>query len=184
MSIKLKTATVRFTGVKPLLFDRYPGSNQAKLEPVDKVYWSKDGKAVIPAINVYSALSAENTKSVTKMFFGKQAKPIGMAIQNGLVIQDHEIPITKKGDPVLRDDFDKHFEVIEHVARINKSGTAVPNPKERPMLDVPWEIEFAIQFLPSGELTWDVMCQCFDFCGVIGLGTYRPLFGGFTVHID
>lgn len=179
----LKTANVKFMGVKPLLFDRYPGSNQAVLEPIDKVYWSKSGFAVLPQINLYSGLAAENTKSVAKMFHGKKAKPIGMAIQNGLGIDELEIPILRDGKKVLRKNFEKDWEVVHHVARINKNGTAIPNPKERPMLDLPWSLEFNIRFAPSGELTWEVMQQAFQYLGIIGIGTYRPLFGGFTVLI-
>lgn len=183
MSLKLKKAHVKFTGVKPLLFDRYAGSNEAKLEPIDKVYWHNE-RAVMPQINIYSALSAENSKSVAKMYFGKKAKPIGMAIQNGLMIDTDFIPILQDGEEVLAKDFGKRFTIEHHVARINKSGTAIPNPKERPSLDVPWTLEFGIQFIPNGELTWEVMQQCFQYCGVIGLGTYRPLYGGFSVEIE
>lgn len=186
MSIKLRKASVKFVGCKPLLFDRYTGSNEAKPEPVDKVYWHKSGEDVLaymPQINIYSALSAENTKSVAKMYFGKKAKPIGMAINNSLVIDTHPILITQHGQPVRQQDFDSAFTVEHHVARINKSGTAIPNPKERPCLETPWELNFDIRFSPSGELTWEVMQQCFDYCGIIGLGTYRPLYGGFRVEV-
>lgn len=182
MSKKLKTANVTFKGIKPLLFDRYGGSNESKLEPIDKVYW-RDGIAVMPQINIYSALSAENTKSVAKMFFGKKAKPIGMAINNCLIIDQAYIPITQNGKQVKYEEFEKKFEILHHVARINKAGTAIPNPKERPCLDTPWEINFGVQFIPSGDLTWDVMQQCFDYAGVIGLGTYRPLYGGYQVTV-
>lgn len=182
MSKKLITASVTFEGVKPLLFDRYTGSNEAKPEPIEKVYWH-DGIAVMPQINIYSALSAENTKSVAKMYYDRKAKKIGMAIQNGLMIEEPYIPILKDGKQIKKSDFDSVFEVVEHVARINKSGTAIPNPKTRPMLDTPWSISFKIKFIQNGELTWDVMQDCFEYCGVIGLGTYRPLYGGFNVRV-
>jgi hypothetical protein len=183
MSTTMVQTTVKYTGVKPLLFDRYAG-NEARLEPIDKVYWGRDKTAIIPQVNIYSALAAENTKSVAKMFYGKKAKPVGMAIQNGLVINEDELQILKEGDPIHCDDFDKHFEVVRHVARINKSGTAIPNPKERPQLDIPWSLSFSITFIPNGEVNWEVMQQCFHYAGIIGLGTYRPLFGGFTVEFE
>lgn len=182
--MNVKEATVKFTGVKPILFDRYQGSNEAKPEPVEKVYWSKkDRIAVIPQVNLYSCLAAENTKSVAKMFYGRKAKPIGMAIQNGLIVTEHEIPILKDGKQIHEENFEEDFDIVYHVARINKAGTAIPNPKERPMLDTPWTMEFNIRFLPSGDLTWDVMKQAFDYAGLIGMGTYRPLYGGFSVEV-
>ena len=183
MSATLKKAVVKFIGTKPLLFDRYGGTNDSKLELIDKVYWSKDGFAVMPQINIYSALSAENTKSVAKMFFGKRAKAIGLSINNSLNIVEPYPFIFKDGERIHRDDFEKHFTKATHVARINKSGTAIPNPKERPCLDTPWEIQFNLEFVSTLELTWEVMKQCFEYCGMIGLGTYRPLYGGFKTEI-
>jgi len=184
MSASLKKASVRFIGTKPLLFDRYGGTNDSKLELIEKVYWSKEGFAVMPQINIYSALSAENTKSVAKMFFGKKAKSIGMSINNSLnIVQPYPL-ILKDGKKIAKDDFEKQFTKAFHVARINKSGTAIPNPKERPMLDTPWEVFFDVEFVSTLDLTWEVMKQCFDFCGMIGLGTYRPLYGGFRTEIE
>jgi hypothetical protein len=118
------------------------------------------------------------------MFFGKKAKPIGMAINNCLIIDEQFIPLLHDGKNITPDEFDDHFQIVHHVARINKSGTAIPNPKERPCLETPWSLKFGIRFIPSGDLTWEVMQQCFDYAGVIGLGTYRPLYGGFEVKIE
>ncbi|WP_461522020.1 hypothetical protein [Porticoccus sp.] len=178
----IKTANVKFIGRKPLLFDRYT-DNDTKLAPIDKVYWF-DNRAVIPQINIYSGLCAEVTKSVAKMFFGKKAKPIGMAISNQLIIEEEFIPLTNdKGEFFSHENFERDFEVLHHVARINKGGVAIPNPKERPSLPLPWQLSFQIQFIPAGDVTWSVMQQCFEYLGVIGLGTYRPLFGGFRTEI-
>lgn len=184
MTSNVMQGRVKFNGVRPLLFDRYAGSNEAKLDPIDKVYWSQEGLAVIPSINVYSGLVAENSKSVCKMYFGKKAKPIGMAIMNQFKIEQFEIPLLHDGKTISQDDFDSTFEIKHHVARINKAGTAIPNPKERPMLDTPWSIEFDYQFIrdAQSDVNWDVMEQSLSNLGMIGLGTYRPLFGGFTVE--
>ena len=52
--------TVRLRGLTPIMFDRYPGDNDTKLEVWQKLYFlPDDGKTlVLPAANVMSFLSA------------------------------------------------------------------------------------------------------------------------------
>lgn len=178
-------AKITLKGLRPLLFDRYAG-NEAKLLPIDKVYWNKDGTAVMPAINLYSGLTAENSKSVCKMFYGKKAKPMGVSVANQLRIEAYEIPLLYEDKEISRDDFDDKFTVVNHVARINKAGTAIPNPKERPQLDIPWSLSFDVAFtaIANSEVNWDVMIQMFDQLGTLGLGTYRPLYGQFNMSME
>lgn len=177
----MKNATVRLIGLKPLLFDRYSGSNNSKPEPVEKVYWSQAGEACIPTINLYSSLSAENTKSVAKMFYGKNAKPIAMAVNNWLNIHQHEMILTRNGKPFHLDSFESDFQVVHHVARLPKG---IPNPKVRPLLPTPWECTFDLDFMPTPDCPWDVLVKMLQQAGTIGLGTYRPLYGTYQVEIE
>lgn len=175
-----KTGKVILTGVKPLLFDRYMGSNDAKPEPIEKVYWTQDGEACLPTLNLYSSLTAENTKSVAKMFYGRNAKKVGMAVNSFLYIPETELTLKREGKPFHIDNFDKQFEVVEHVARLDKG---IPNPKVRPMLRAPWTTEFSFEFTSSPDCSWEVMVKMFQQAGIIGLGTYRPIFGTYRVQV-
>ncbi len=177
----MKTATVHLIGNKPLLFDRYLGSNDAKPEPIEKVYWTVAGEACLPSINLFSSLSAENTKSVTKQFYGRNAKKIGMAINSFLNIRQYEIVLERNGVRFHRDNFGSDFEVVKHVARLDKG---IPNPKVRPMLHLPWQATFDIEFVPTADCTWEVLVKILQQAGSIGLGTYRPVFGTYRVQID
>lgn len=178
--MRLIEAHVTMTGTRPLLFDRYAG-NDAKLDPVDKCYWA-GGVAVIPQANLYSGLSAENTKSVVKIYGDiRKAKAKGMAINQALMIRQFDIPILRDGVQITRDDFDDVFQIVQHVARVAKG---IPNPKTRPMLPLPWSIEYDIEFMETPELTWTEMRGMLLKLGSLGLGTFRPLYGGSTVLIE
>ena len=169
------------TGRRPLLFDRYPGDNDSKLEPIEKVYWDRQGFLSIPVINIYSALTAENSKSAVKMH-GKKAKTVAAAVNSYLVIEGGEyILITRDGDKIHKDRFGELFTIVNHVARLSKG---IPNPKERPMLDTPWKIQFDIEFEPTPECSWTTLIKLFEQMGTNGLGTFRPMYGSSDVNIS
>ncbi|TXH55521.1 MAG: hypothetical protein E6Q97_08700, partial [Desulfurellales bacterium] len=148
---RLHIAKVILIGLKPLLFDQYLGSNDIKSTAIEKVYWDREGFACIPALNLFSALTAENTKSVCKQFYGTRAKKIGMAINSYLNIKQHTLTLERSGEKIHRDNFDSAFEIIKHVARLDKG---IPNPKERPMLATPWSTSCDIEFYEYGDCAW------------------------------
>jgi hypothetical protein len=66
------------------------------------------------------------------------------------------------------------------VARLDKG---IPNPKERPTLPTPWEIEFTLQILPNQEIKEQEIKNLFEEGGLaIGLGTFRGVYGKFAVR--
>jgi len=71
---------------------------------------------------------------------------------------------------------------MSHVARVKKGNLSVPNPKERPVLSLPWNIEFDMTLLETNELSENVLRKLFEVGGLaIGLGTFRGVFGKFVV---
>src|SRR3972149_5371660 len=74
MSVKINKPTdiitrkVQLVGTKPIMFDRYAGDNNTKLEPWQKLYLQPGDSRVlgIPAANIMSFLSAHNTNSAPK----------------------------------------------------------------------------------------------------------------------
>src|SRR3954471_23544560 len=61
------TRKVNLIGLTEIMFDRYPGDNDTKLEPWQKLYFAQDQKTlVLPADNIMSFLSAQNTDSAPK----------------------------------------------------------------------------------------------------------------------
>jgi len=79
---------------------------------------------------------------------------------------------------------DRVAEIKVHysVAKIMKGKLSVPNPKERPMLDLPWELKFNLELVESPELNENLLKKLFEKGGIaIGLGTFRGVFGKFKV---
>lgn len=180
--------SVTLEGVKEIMFDRYAGDNNTRLEPWQKLYYEKPDSTVIgiPAINLMSFLSAHNTNSAPKRLRdARKYKAIANACLSFVDIEPNFIPLMKEGKPIkfgkFENDVDKTSGVYIHraVARLEKG---IPNPKERPVLPLPWSISFTLKLYPTREITEQDLINLFDEGGrAIGLGTWRGMFGKFIV---
>jgi len=191
---KTKTCRVKIVGLLPLMFDRYAGDNKTQLEPQDKLYLDRDRTdpdggipVYLPSLNIASFLSATNTTSAPKVVFdAKTYKRVGMALASSVLINEQKIPITRNGEPILFYGLDENqrddragIHIEHHVARV-KGG--IPNPKERPVIELPWEIEFSMSVFPNPELSEDLLVQVFSKGGMtVGFGTFRPFYGKFEL---
>jgi hypothetical protein len=165
------------------MFDRYGGDNKTKLPDLEKMYLNTDGQCGIPVLNVFSLLSAENTPSVAKRFYGKQGRDVAQGIKSFCNIESNG------SDPlfaVLEDEDGKpwHFKdsrikVLDHVARLPKG---IPNPKTRPMIPTGWRAVFKFE-LQRNELVNELTLRAMvEQGGILGLGTFRPIFGRYAVE--
>lgn len=178
-NLKTKQIKVTLTGLTPILFDRYSGSNKKQLSIMDKVYL-KDNIMVLPSINILSFLSAENTESAPQRVIGRGYKKVCKACQSFVTISPYEIPFFRNGMKLNVNDAD--LKVHHAVAKVMKGKLAVPNPKERPMLDLPWELKFELTLLETDDLDENLLKELFEKGGMaIGLGTFRGVFGKFCV---
>ena len=170
-------------GIRPILFDRYGGDNKTKLDTKDKGYLSANGDYHIPVINVFSMLSAQNTASVAKRFYGKQGREVALGVMSFVNIEANEgddpmmAPIKDVTGKIYnqKDDRIKH---IQHVARL-KCGSA--NPKDRPMIPKDWSVSFKFELQENGMLNLATLKKMVEQGGILGLGTFRPIFGRFSV---
>ena len=169
---------VQLEGLRPLMFDRYAGDNNTQLPVAEKMYLGKDGALMMPALNILSLLVAENTKSVCRQFFGKNGKTIALGISSYTSINPFDIPICDDGGPIRFTGWNEQISQAKHVARV-KGG--IPNPKERPVLALPWRIEFAVEYIENKFCTLENLRQAFDMGGTLGLGTFRPMFGRYQL---
>lgn len=160
------------------MFDRYPGDNNTSLPPNEKMYLDDSLHLIIPAINLYSMLAAENTKSVCRQFFGKTGKNIALGIASYTTVDPFEILVCDDNGPVTFRGFNDQIKVHKSVARL-KGG--IPNPKERPVLSLPWYIEFDVSYIENKLCTLDNLRQAFTMGGILGLGAFRPYFGRYEV---
>ena len=135
MATNNKTIKVQLNGIRPLMFDRYAGDNSTSLPNAEKMYLTDDRQLIIPALNVLSLLAAENGKSVAKVFFGKNWRNIALGISSYTNVNPFEIPVLDDDGPIYFEGFNQQISVHKSVARLAKG---IPNPKERPLLALPW----------------------------------------------
>lgn len=171
---------VRLVGIRPIMFDRYAGDNKTKLAPEQQLYLSPDSTVVLPAANVMSFLGAQNTESACKRFAGKGWRAAAAAVTSFVMIDPDPIPLLRNGKPLKFAGFDRDgFYIHRAVARLPKG---IPNPKERPVVSLPWEMQFALQLTANSDVDEAFVMRLFEQGGIsIGFGTYRGVYGKFQV---
>jgi len=177
MNTRIKIS-VQLTGLRPLMFDPYAGDNNTRLQPHEMMYLDKQQRLMLPALNLYSMMCAENTKSVCRQFMGKAGKTIALGIAGYTTIDPFEIPICDNNGPVTFTGFNEQIYVHRAVARL-KNG--IPNPKARPTLALPWYVAFSVLYLENKYCTLENLRQVFQMGGSLGLGTFRPFFGTYEL---
>jgi len=178
---------VTLKGFMPIMFDRYPGDNKTVLEPEQLMYFMPDGRTLcIPAANISSFLSAQNTTSAAKLLGGKVYKKLAMSLLAFVQLSPMTIPLCRNGEPIVfngfTNDVDEEADIYvdRRVARLDRG---VPNPKARPVVNLPWDLSFTLRLIKNDEFDETLLRQFFMKGGIaLGLGTYRGLFGKFIVE--
>jgi hypothetical protein len=177
--------TVHLRGLTPIMFDRYPGDNDTKLEPWQKLYLAgENGRTIcLPSANIMSFLSAQNTDSAPKRLLdSRKYKAFAQACGSFVTIEPRMIPFRRdgKGEIVFGklvgdEDAESGVYVDRQVARLEKG---VPNPKVRPVLPLPWELHFQLTLHPNRHIQEQQVINIFtEGLIAIGLGTFRGQFG-------
>ena len=186
------TRRIRLRGFTEIMFDRYPGDNKTRLEWHQKIYLRPGtDQLVLPAMNIISFFTAHNTNSAPKRLRDKRKyKEICNAILSFCKIQgvdgdEININFTRNGESSTVGTFGKERDeqsglyLHRSVARLDKG---VPNPKERPVLPLPWELEFDLIIYPNKEIKEQEIKNLLSEGGMaIGLGTFRGIFGKFVI---
>jgi hypothetical protein len=183
------TRRVTLVGLTDIMFDRYPGDNDTKLEPHQKLYLEPGASRVIglPSLNIMSFLSAHNTNSAPKRLRDKRKyKDIANAMLSFVSIREQFIPLLRKGKPIVFGKFEGDRDPISgcyvhrSVARLDKG---IPNPKVRPVVPLDWSIQFTVDIFPNREIKETDILNLIEEGGrAIGLGTFRGVFGKFRVE--
>jgi hypothetical protein len=185
-----QTWAVTLTGTRPIIFDRYAGSNDTKLQWWEKVYLIPGTRTLsIPSLNLMSFFSAHNTNSAPKRLRDKRKyKDIANACLAFLTIDPEWIPITRHGQQIdlgtPGDQKDEQSGLYRRfdVARLDKG---IPNPKDRAVLPMPWELKFEMRLQRNQEIQEaEIKNLLIEGGQAIGIGTFRGVFGKFTVEID
>jgi hypothetical protein len=180
---------VTLQGTRPVMFDRYSGSNKLQLERQNKMYLKEDGTIYLPSLNLLSFLSATNTESAPKLFLpSKEYRGVASALASAVAITPDEIPFTRNGKVLKFGEFEElasgelvdkksGVHMTEYVARV-KCG--IPHPNKRPVLPLPWTLEFDLFVGAHEELSEQLIEDLFTKGGLfLGIGTFRKVFGKF-----
>lgn len=184
--------TVCLKGMAPVMFDRYPGDNSTQLDWWQKVYQAPGSNIVsLPTMNIVSLLSSHNTNSAPKRLRDKRKyKDIANACLSFVMIESKDdsqfIHFLRDGKPITmgsisQEDRDKVSGIYLHtaVARLDKG---IPNPKRRPVLPLPWSLEFCLTILPNREIKEQEVRNLIAEAGMaIGIGTFRGVFGKYVI---
>lgn len=187
---------VHVEGVSGVMFNRFIDMT-SEHTPDEKMHLELvDGKKLLcwPSENVMSFLGARSGgKSCAAKFMGKKAGPYYDAVLASVVIEPEYIPITKEGKRVefhgWRDEEDKAsgLKIAHHKAIVVKNKALIPVPQARPVLALPWEMDFSVSWFSANEakITRALLEDWFMRGGLaVGFGSYRPRFGRFLVTFD
>ena len=179
---------VKIAKPSDLITRQVAGDNSTKLEAWQKLYFQPGDSKVIglPALNFMSFLTAHNTTSAPKRLRDARTfKKTCNACLSFVSVDPSFIPFSRGGKPVVfgrfESDVDPESGVYIHrsVARLDKG---IPNPKERPVLPLPWALEFELTIFPNREIKETELLNIIEEGGrALGLGTFRGLFGKFYV---
>ena len=191
-SSKKVTRWVTLNGVREIMFDRYAGDNKTKLAWHQKIYLMPHSNILcLPVANILSFLSAHNTNSAPKRLRDKRAyKDIANACLSFVLIDGDpsspgNIPFLRNGKPITVGEFGEESDPVSglyvhrSVARLEKG---IPNPKERAVLPLEWQLRFRLTVLKNDEIKEQEVKNLIEEGGTaIGLGTFRGVFGKFEV---
>lgn len=181
------TINVSLEGLTPILFDRYSGDNKTQLEPQDKLYRDEKDGLCLPSENLKSFLSAENTTSIAKRFLdSREYRKVSQAFGSYISVEPFRIPLVRPGkkkgewEQIRWEGWNKNgITIHESVARL-KGG--IPNPKVRPMVALPWSLNFKLLVIENDEFPMNLLESLVRKGGIaIGLGTFRGTYGKFDV---
>lgn len=177
------TRNVHIRGLTDIMFDRYPGDNDTKLEPAQKLYLGIDGATIcLPSANIMSFLSAQNTDSAPKRLLdSRKYKQFALACGSFVQVTPRMIPFTRDGQPIKFGKFVGEVDATSGVyidRRVARLEKGIPNPKVRPVLPMPWELEFTLELFPNRQIQEQQLMNIFtEGLVCLGLGTFRGQFG-------
>jgi hypothetical protein len=74
-------------------------------------------------------------------------------------------------------------EIVYDKAIVKKGSLAIPSEKQRPILHLPWSLAFQVELFQNQDLNEATLRRLFEEGGImIGLGTYRGVYGKFIVE--
>jgi len=183
--LEIKTHNIRLNGLSDIMFDQFFAQEKDNRPPEQKFYLDKGDKVVLPSENINSFLFSEKG-GCASTFEGKKRKDFIRMGQSHIIIKPTLIPFTRNGKPIIFTKFDdKTFYVSKFapVVKMSGGGFIKQNMKLRPVLKLPWTLNFQIDVIDNNLIDENRLYNWFSQGGIlIALGTYRPRFGRFSIE--
>lgn len=184
MNDSLVRRNVTLSFVVPIMFDRFGGDINRRLEPEEKFYFANDQKTlVLPAANLKSFLvygGGRQDPAVKILSASGTWKTEATIIAGSVLITPDKIPFTRDGEPVVFEGFGKNG--IQMDERKAGGGSHPPEMVRRPMVELPLELNFDVQIYTSEKCSEQQIRELFSRGGIaVGLGAFRTEFGKFVV---
>lgn len=186
--LKIEDISVTLEGLSDIMFDPFHGQEKDTKPPEQKFYMAEGNVISLPSENVFAFLFSEtNPPGCAKSFEGKGSKEYIRMGQAHVVIEPFLIPFCRDGGDIKFGGFDdKSCYVSEFAPRTKLGSLSIKqNVKLRPVLMLPWTLKCTIRLVENPKVDKVRLFNWFARGGIlIGLGTYRPRFGRFTVRFD
>lgn len=182
--MKTTDIKIKLSGLSDIMFDRFIDYSTEKRPAEQKLYLTDGNIVSLPSENIDSFLWGEYPQGCARKFEGKSGKNYTNIGLGHVFIKPGIIPFTVKGKPINFEKFDgKKFRIYERGGRQRKGSLSIKSEaKPRPVLCLPWELEFELSVVQNPLIDSTKLLNWFKAGGVmLGLGTYRPKYGRFEV---
>lgn len=178
---KILTKKLRLNGVTPIMLDPFLGQEEIPVE--QKFYFGDDGKTLIlPNSNILGFLNSQKVHSCLRLFVKSTEYQIrSNEIKGCIAILPAQIPFMNHRKPIQFTGWNDKIIVDRRMTYPNKKTRLMTS---RPVINLPWSLEFDLAINPTDFITEDRILDWFNRGGFqVGLGAHRPLFGRFNAEV-
>jgi hypothetical protein len=185
--MKIFNIDVGLEGIADIMFDKFIDHSKEPRPADQKLYLVEGNKVVLPAMNIKAFLFNQKGNSCATKFEGKLRNNYISIGESHVSISPQNIPfLDNKGNPTIFSDFnDGVFYVVtaSPTTKLPGGGIIKQPAKPRPVLKLPWKLDFQIHLVKNDLINEGKLHNWFDGGGIlIALGTYRPTYGRFRVY--
>jgi len=179
---------VKLIGETPMVFQRYIDNQEHP--PQELLYLDEHGDLYIPGGNILGFFTNATSGTGCAATFGAKGSKgelIRLA-QSYLTVQPDIIPFLRNGNRIrfggfaqgATVDHESGIRVLTNTAWVHKGKERIPQARRRPVLDLPWTLEFELHLIPFGQLSFNLIDGWMERGGrEICLGAFRPFYGKF-----
>jgi len=185
--MQINKIDVHIEGIADIMFDKFFDHSKEQRPPDQKLYLSTGNTTGLPSLNINAFLFNQKGNSCATKFEGKKRNDYISVGQSHVAISPQFIPFKNdKGKDIVFTDFNDGLFYVATIAPTTKlpgGGIIKQEAKPRPVLRLPWYLEFQINLVENNLINENKLHNWFESGGIlIGLGTYRPTYGRFLVN--